>query len=75
MGAAFVTKAFITVICGGAAMVTGTVAASTVFGFINQMVSYVTTPVIGEAALLIAAVILLRVVPNGISSKLFKGAL
>jgi urea transport system permease protein len=75
MGAAFVTKAFITVICGGAAMVTGTVAASSVFGFINQTVSYVTTPVIGEAALLIAAVVLLRVVPNGISSKLFKGAL
>jgi urea transport system permease protein len=75
MGAAFVTKAFITVICGGAAMVTGTVSASVVFGFINQVVSYVATPVIGEAALLIAAVFLLRIVPTGISAKLFKGAI
>jgi urea transport system permease protein len=75
MGGAFVAKAFITVICGGAAMVTGTVSASIVFGIINQLVSYLTTPVLGESALLIAAILLLRIVPNGISAKLFKGAL
>jgi urea transport system permease protein len=75
MGSAFVAKAFITVICGGAAMVTGTLSASIVFGFINQTVSYLTTPVLGESALLITAVLLLRVVPSGISARLFKGAL
>jgi urea transport system permease protein len=74
MGGAFVAKAFITVICGGPAMISGTVSASGVFGVINQLVSYAVTPVIGEAALLLAAVVLLRALPDGLSGRLFKGA-
>ena len=74
MGSAFVAKAFITVICGGPAIISGTVSASSVFGVINQLVSYELTPVIGEAALLLVAVVLLRVLPDGLSGRLFKGA-
>ena len=37
MGSAYVAKAFITVIGGGAAIVTGTGLASVLFGFINQI--------------------------------------
>lgn len=74
MGGAFVAKAFITVICGGPAMISGTVSASGVFGVINQLVSYAVTPVIDEAALLLAAVVLLRALPDGLSGRLFKGA-
>jgi len=44
MGAAYVAKAFITVVGGGSAVLAGTAAASGVFGFINQMASYLTTP-------------------------------
>jgi len=52
MGAAYVAKAFITVIGGGAAIVTGVGAASVLFGAINQIATYATTPVFGEVALL-----------------------
>jgi branched-subunit amino acid ABC-type transport system permease component len=73
MGGAFIAKAFITVICGGPAIVAGSAVSATVFGVINQLVSYVSTPVFGEAALLIAAIVLLGVMPNGISARLFRG--
>ncbi len=73
MGSAFVAKAFITVISGGEAIIMGTGSASAIFGSINQLVSYWSTPVIGEAALLLAAIVLLRVLPQGISGRFFKG--
>jgi urea transport system permease protein len=75
MGGAFIAKAFITVICGGPAIIAGTAAAASLFGLINQLVSYASTPVIGEAALLLAAIAMLRIVPGGASTKLFKGSL
>jgi urea transport system permease protein len=75
MGGAFIAKAFITVICGGPAIIAGTAVASTLFGVVNQLVSYASTPVIGEAALLVTAIVLLRAMPNGISARLFKGSL
>lgn len=71
VGAAYVAKAFITVISGGTAILAGTAAASSLFGSVNQVLTYYTTPVIGEAGLLAAAIILLRVLPHGITGKLF----
>ena len=73
MGSAFVAKAFITVISGGEAIILGTGSASVIFGTINQLASYWTTPVLGEAALLLAAIVLLRILPQGISGRFFKG--
>ncbi|QDG94658.1 branched-chain amino acid ABC transporter permease (plasmid) [Rhizobium sp. NIBRBAC000502774] len=73
MGAAFVAKAFITVISGGAAIILGTGATASIFGAINQIVTFVSTPVLGEAALLLAAILLLRMLPNGLSGRFFKG--
>lgn len=73
MGSAFVAKTFITVISGGEAIILGTGSASVIFGTINQLVSYWSTPVLGEAALLLAAIVLLRVLPQGISGRFFKG--
>ncbi len=75
MGAAFVAKAFITVIGGGPAILAGLVGASTLFGAINQLATFVTTPVLGEVALLVAAVVMLRLLPQGITGRFFKGAL
>ncbi|WP_315927355.1 ABC transporter permease subunit [Mesorhizobium sp. SP-1A] len=72
MGAAFVAKAFITVISGGSAIIVGTGSASIFFGTINQVVSYAFTPGIGEAALLVAAIVLLRILPEGISGRFFR---
>jgi branched-subunit amino acid ABC-type transport system permease component len=74
MGGAFIAKAFITVICGGPAIIAGSAVSASLFGVINQFVSYISTPVFGEAALLIAAIVLLGIMPGGISAKLFRGA-
>jgi len=75
MGAAFVAKAFITVIGGGPAILAGLVSASTLFGFINQVSTFLATPVIGEVALLLAAIVMLRLLPQGITGRFFKGSL
>lgn len=72
IGAAYVAKAFITVISGGAAVVTGTLAAASLLGTVNGVASFLATPVIGEVALLAAAVVLLRVLPRGISGRFFR---
>ncbi len=75
MGAAFVAKAFITVISGGPAILVGLVGASSLFGAINQLATFITTPVLGEVALLVAAIVLLRLLPQGITGQYFKGSL
>jgi branched-subunit amino acid ABC-type transport system permease component len=75
IGAAYVAKCFITVIGGGASIVTGTMTASTLFGAVNQVATYLTTPVFGEVALLAAAIVLIRVLPQGITGRFFRGSL
>jgi branched-chain amino acid transport system permease protein len=75
MGGAFIAKAFITVIAGGPAILVGLISASALFGAINQIATFVTTPVLGEVALLVAAIIMLRLLPQGITGRFFKRSL
>ena len=75
MGGAFIAKAFITVIGGGPAILAGLVGASSFFGAINQIAAFLTTPVFGEVALLFAAIVMLRLLPQGITGRFFKGSL
>ncbi|CCF00968.1 putative ABC-type transport system permease protein (plasmid) [Sinorhizobium fredii HH103] len=75
IGTTFVAKAFITVIGGGASVLTGTLTASSVFGAVNQVASFLTTPVLGEVAMLLAAVILVRLMPQGITGRFFRGSI
>lgn len=75
IGAAYVAKAFITVIGGGAAVLTGTAAAAALFGTVSQIATDLTTPVIGEVSLLVAAIVLLRILPTGLSGGLFRSSL
>jgi len=63
------------VIGGGPAILAGLVSASTLFGFINQVSTFLATPVIGEVALLLAAIVMLRLLPQGITGRFFKGSL
>jgi len=72
-GAQFIAKAFITVIGGGASVVSGTLAASVLFGTVAKVFELLATPMVGEIALLVAAVVLLRVLPQGITSRWLKG--
>jgi urea transport system permease protein len=66
LGVAFIAKVFITVSVGGAAIFGGTLAASTALGTIESAVSFITTPIYGQVAMLGCALILLRVAPQGI---------
>jgi branched-subunit amino acid ABC-type transport system permease component len=72
IGVAYVAKSFITVIGGGAAIVAGTASASALFGAINQVATYLTTPVFGEVALLAAAIVLIRLLPQGVTGRFFR---
>ncbi|WP_448044300.1 ABC transporter permease subunit [Bradyrhizobium liaoningense] len=74
MGTAFVAKAFITVISGGAAMVAGSAASSVLFGSIGQVTTVLAGPVWGDAAMLLAAIILLRALPEGITGRFWRSA-
>lgn len=73
-GALYIAKSFITVITGGAAIISGTLASSMIFGTVNQIVSFGSTPVIGEIAMLALAIILLRLMPQGITGRFFKNS-
>ncbi|MEC7488336.1 MAG: branched-chain amino acid ABC transporter permease [Pseudomonadota bacterium] len=75
IGVTYVIKAFITVIGGGAVALSGTGAASILFGAVNQAVTFLSRPVVGEVALLVVAIILLRLLPNGITGKFFRKSL
>lgn len=67
MGQAYIAKAFMTVIVGGPAVITGASAASGLLGSVEFSVSYVSNPVIGQCALLILAIIVLHLMPTGLS--------
>jgi len=73
MGAFYVAKAFITVISGGAAPLTGTLLASGVFGSVDGVISYASTQVVGEISVLLVAIVLLRLLPTGITGRLGGG--
>lgn len=72
MGIAFVAQAFITVIIGGPAIIMGTISAASLLGTVSQLMTFATTPVVGDVALLFVAVVLLRILPQGITSKYFR---
>jgi branched-chain amino acid transport system permease protein len=67
MGLAFVAKAFMTVVVGGPVILSGSVTAAASLGMIDNLVSYWATPFFGQGALLLAAIVLLRLMPQGFS--------
>jgi branched-chain amino acid transport system permease protein len=73
-GGAYIAKTFITVITGGAAVLSGTLSSAVMFGTINQIVSFASTPVIGEIAMLALAIVLLRLMPQGITGRFFRNS-
>ncbi|WP_416897941.1 MAG: ABC transporter permease subunit [Minwuia sp.] len=75
IGATYIAKSFITVISGGQAILAGTLSASGLLGSVNSILSYITGPTVGEVGLLVVAIVLLRLMPQGITSKLFRKSL
>lgn len=75
IGAIYIAKAFITVISGGMAILAGTTSASILLGGVNSVVDFLTGPTIGEVALLLTAIFLLRLMPRGITGTWFRKSL
>ena len=73
-GGTYIAKAFITVITGGAAVVAGTLTTAGLFGTVNQLVSFASTPVVGEIAMLALAILLLRLMPQGVTGRFFRNS-
>lgn len=71
-GVNYIAKAFITVISGGTAVVSGLLASAGLFGTVAQLFTAIATPIVGELALLGVAILLLRALPSGISGRYFK---
>jgi urea transport system permease protein len=69
MGQAYIARAFMTVIVGGPGVLSGTAAASVLLGGVENVVSYLSTPFFGQGALLVLAIVLLRVLPTGLSGR------
>ncbi|MEO0823527.1 MAG: branched-chain amino acid ABC transporter permease [Pseudomonadota bacterium] len=75
IGATYIAKAFITVISGGAAILAGTASAASLLGVMNGVVTFLTGPTMGEVALLLTAIVLLRLMPSGITGRFFRKSL
>ena len=73
LGVAYIAKAFITVISGGQMALLGTISAAGLFGTIDGIVAYISSSVIGEMTVLFVAIILLRLLPLGITGKFKRG--
>ncbi len=67
LGLAFIAKIFITVIVGGPVILLGTTTSGAVLGLVESIVSYASTPIYGQVAMLAFAIVLLRLLPQGIS--------
>jgi branched-subunit amino acid ABC-type transport system permease component len=69
MGQAYIAQAFTTVVVGGPAVVTGTASAGGLLGTTQTTISELTTAVLGVAALLVTAIVVLRFLPTGLSGR------
>jgi branched-chain amino acid transport system permease protein len=74
MGIFYVAKAFITVIAGGPLPLAGTLSAAALFGAIDGVVGYARSAVAGEIAVLLVAIVLLRLLPRGLTGRRGAGA-
>ena len=69
MGQAYVGRAFMTVVVGGPGVLTGTAAAAGLLGGVDSLVSNIFSSFLGTASLLLVAIVLLRLLPTGISGR------
>jgi urea ABC transporter permease protein UrtB len=66
MGVNYLARSFFVVIVGGAGSVSGVVAGSTVVGGAETLLNYVIPATISQALVLILAVVIVRLRPNGL---------
>jgi urea transport system permease protein len=70
MGQGFIADAFMTVIVGGATFLVGVPVASGVLGGVENVLSTNLSPVMGSVGLLLAAILIVRVRPGGLTREI-----
>ena len=68
MGEGFLVESFVAVVVGGPAVLAGTAGAGTLLGSINAMFSSVWGNFFGQIAMLVTAIIVIRVLPEGLTA-------
>ncbi len=72
MGITFIVEAFVTVVVGGANVLIGTVPAAMVLGAIRTALNAWQGQIIGQIGMLIAVILVIRVLPEGVSGWLLR---
>ncbi|MCX5580880.1 ABC transporter permease subunit [Kaistia terrae] len=67
MGTSFMTEAFVTVVVGGADVILGTAPAAAILAIIKAGMTYWKGQLFGQIGLLIAVIVVIRILPKGIS--------
>ncbi|HRO57643.1 MAG TPA: branched-chain amino acid ABC transporter permease [Burkholderiaceae bacterium] len=67
MGVTFIVEAFVTVVVGGSNVLLGTVPAAVVLGVIRTALNAWQGQIIGQIGMLIAVILVIRVLPEGVS--------
>ncbi len=68
-GASFVPQAFMAVVVGGALPLSGALSGAGVLGFVNGTATQLSSVFIGQVVLLLSAIVILRFLPAGLSSR------
>lgn len=72
MGSAFVVEAFVTVVVGGADVFLGTAPAAAILGIIKAALTSWQGQLFGQIGLLVAVIVVIRVLPRGISGLILR---
>lgn len=67
MGVTFIVEAFVTVVVGGSNVLLGTVPAAVVLGAVRTALNAWQGQIIGQIGMLIAVILVIRVLPEGVS--------
>ncbi|WP_131117870.1 ABC transporter permease subunit [Lichenihabitans psoromatis] len=72
MGSQFITEAFVTVVTGGGDVFLGTAPAGVMLGFIRAAITSWEGQLAGQIGLLVAVIIVIRILPRGISGLILR---
>lgn len=70
LGAAFLVEAFVTVVVGGSSVLVGTSLAGALLGLVNATFTNLAGTFIGQIAMLLAAILAIRLLPGGVTGLL-----
>ncbi|WP_246725171.1 branched-chain amino acid ABC transporter permease, partial [Beijerinckia sp. L45] len=72
MGSQFIMEAFVTVVVGGNDVFLGTAPAGVVLGFVKALMTTWEGQLAGQIGLLVAVIIVIRILPRGISGLILR---